>query len=431
MYGRLRGYGATCGAYHRVRVDEEGEESVRAIELALEDAGLAAEEIGYASLHGTSTVLSDKVETRIIQAVFKQSRPAVGDGSGQILHRPSAGSERRRQSRRDALVRRRRFCPSDPESSESRPRLRPGLCRRGPAALHVDFCLVQLAQLRLQVRRSDRGEGLKCRLISRGAPPSWNGWTITNSSPRELRGLMGFLSFANNHFGGCRAILNVLNRWENRWQKGDTIHFLDVGTGGADVPLAIYHWANSRSYRVSITGIDKAPEIADFARKKVREIGDITIVHADVFDWAAAGHSYDYVIGSLFLHHIPDVQIPGMLRCWDRMARRGLIVSDLVRSPWAYAGVSLLLWIAGNPIVQNDGPLSVRRAFSRDDLERYRNLAVLPYLEVRHHLGFRWTLAGEKGNFIKARAAAPAVEVAKENEAFNPGISSRGRPCEK
>ena len=93
MYGRLRGYGATCGAYHRVRVDEEGEESVRAIELALEDAGLAAEEIGYASLHGTSTVLSDRVETRIIHKAFKRHAERLVAGavkSSLVIHRGRA-----------------------------------------------------------------------------------------------------------------------------------------------------------------------------------------------------------------------------------------------------------------------------------------------------------------------------------------------------
>ena len=244
-------------------------------------------------------------------------------------------------------------------------------------------------------------------------------------SSRELREVMGFLKLTNNFFGGCRTVLGLLSRWERAWQKGETIHFLDVGTGGADIPLALARWAASRSYPVSITGIDKSPEIVEFARRKVKKFEEITITQADVFQWAAAGHSYDYVIGSLFLHHIPEVQIPGLLRCLDQMARRGVILSDLVRSPWAYAGVSLLSWIAGNSIVQNDGPLSVRRAFSREDLERYRNLAALPYLDVRHHIGFRWTLAGEKGRFVRSRVAAEAA-MPKEREAFSPELSSKG-----
>jgi 2-polyprenyl-3-methyl-5-hydroxy-6-metoxy-1,4-benzoquinol methylase len=245
-------------------------------------------------------------------------------------------------------------------------------------------------------------------------------------SPRELKEVMNFLSLTNRYLGGSQTILSVLGHWEKFWQKGDTIRFLDVGTGGADIPLAIRRWASSRPYHVSITGIDKVPEIVEFARQRVRKIREITISQADVFAWAAAGHSYDYVIGSLFLHHIPDVQIPGLLRCWDLMARRGLIVSDLIRSRWAYWSVSLLSAIAGNRVVQNDGPLSVLRSFSRSDLERYRNLAALPYLEIRHRMGFRWTLAGEKGGRVAQKALDPSEALPKGRVAFSPGLSSKG-----
>lgn len=63
IYSEITGYGATCDAYHRVRLDDSGVEPARAMALALEDAGTAKEEIDYVNLHGTSTVLNDKIET--------------------------------------------------------------------------------------------------------------------------------------------------------------------------------------------------------------------------------------------------------------------------------------------------------------------------------------------------------------------------------
>lgn len=244
-------------------------------------------------------------------------------------------------------------------------------------------------------------------------------------SDSELKEVLGFLTLTNRYFGGCRTILSVLGQWEKFWQKGDTIHFLDVGTGGADIPIAIHRWTARRGYRVHITGVDKAPGIVEFARRRVARFKNINICQADIFEWAAKGHSYDYVIGSLFLHHVPEVQIPGLLKCWDRMARRGLIVSDLVRSPWAYWAVWLLSRLAGNKIVQSDGPLSVCRAFSKEDLEGYRRLSGLPYLEIRHHPGFRWTLAGEKGNLIVQKTAREA-KIPVGRVSFSPGLSAKG-----
>jgi len=70
IYGELLGYGANCEAFHRVRLDESGEEPARAMELALRDAGVAPDEVDYINLHGTSTVLNDRVETRAVKRLL-------------------------------------------------------------------------------------------------------------------------------------------------------------------------------------------------------------------------------------------------------------------------------------------------------------------------------------------------------------------------
>jgi 3-oxoacyl-[acyl-carrier-protein] synthase II len=67
VYAELAGYGATCDAHHRVRLDESGEEPARAMTLALEDAGLPPEAVDHVTLHGTSTVLNDRIETRAVR----------------------------------------------------------------------------------------------------------------------------------------------------------------------------------------------------------------------------------------------------------------------------------------------------------------------------------------------------------------------------
>ncbi|HSZ55228.1 MAG TPA: beta-ACP synthase, partial [Tepidisphaeraceae bacterium] len=57
-------------AYHRVQIAPDVEEPVRAIELALADAGVSKREIGYINLHGTATVLNDRLETAAIRKCF-------------------------------------------------------------------------------------------------------------------------------------------------------------------------------------------------------------------------------------------------------------------------------------------------------------------------------------------------------------------------
>ena len=70
VFGEILGYGSTCDAYHRVRLDPSGDEPARAMAIAIEDAGAAKEDIGYIALHGTSTVLNDKTETLAVKQCF-------------------------------------------------------------------------------------------------------------------------------------------------------------------------------------------------------------------------------------------------------------------------------------------------------------------------------------------------------------------------
>jgi len=72
IYAEVAGYGATCDAYHRVRLEDTGEEPARAMRLALEAAGRAPEEINYVNLHGTSTLLNDRIETQALKVAFGQ-----------------------------------------------------------------------------------------------------------------------------------------------------------------------------------------------------------------------------------------------------------------------------------------------------------------------------------------------------------------------
>ena len=75
MLAEISGYGSTCEAFHRVRLQECGEEPARAIGLALKEAGISAHNVDYVNLHGTSTQLNDRIETRALKlALGEQAR---------------------------------------------------------------------------------------------------------------------------------------------------------------------------------------------------------------------------------------------------------------------------------------------------------------------------------------------------------------------
>ena len=74
ILAEVAGYGSTCEAYHRVRLMECGEEPARAIQLAMQQAGVGPENIDYVNLHGTSTQLNDRIETRALKLALGDER---------------------------------------------------------------------------------------------------------------------------------------------------------------------------------------------------------------------------------------------------------------------------------------------------------------------------------------------------------------------
>ncbi|HXD32802.1 MAG TPA: beta-ketoacyl-[acyl-carrier-protein] synthase family protein [Pyrinomonadaceae bacterium] len=77
IYAEITGYGATCDAYHRVRLEESGDEPARAMQLALVDAGRDPAEVDYINLHGTSTLLNDRIETTALKQAFNSNAARI------------------------------------------------------------------------------------------------------------------------------------------------------------------------------------------------------------------------------------------------------------------------------------------------------------------------------------------------------------------
>jgi 3-oxoacyl-[acyl-carrier-protein] synthase II len=77
IWAEIAGYAATCEAFHRVRMSDSPEEPARAITLALEEAKVGPDDIHYVNLHGTSTEMNDRVETKALKL-------ALGEQAGKI-----------------------------------------------------------------------------------------------------------------------------------------------------------------------------------------------------------------------------------------------------------------------------------------------------------------------------------------------------------
>ena len=89
IYGEIAGYGSTCEAYHRVRLEECGEEPARAIGMALKEGGIKPSDVQYISYHGTSTELNDRIETRAVKLAFDgHARKLAGSSLKSMIGHP-------------------------------------------------------------------------------------------------------------------------------------------------------------------------------------------------------------------------------------------------------------------------------------------------------------------------------------------------------
>jgi 3-oxoacyl-[acyl-carrier-protein] synthase II len=93
IYATIDGHGSTCDAYHRVQMDPEGTQIVRAMQLAIDRSGHPLEEIGYVNYHGTSTVLNDAVESRSVRQLFGPLADSVpGSSTKSMIGHPQGAS---------------------------------------------------------------------------------------------------------------------------------------------------------------------------------------------------------------------------------------------------------------------------------------------------------------------------------------------------
>ena len=206
-----------------------------------------------------------------------------------------------------------------------------------------------------------------------------------------------FLEMANRRFGGTAIVLkHLFERWRGRWPRDRAITVLDVGTARR---TSRRRWWNGREPGTRGCTSPRSTPRRTSSRShghRTRGTPDVVVERATLADVAASGRRFDYVIASLFLHHVPADRLRETLLVIDRLAARGVVIGDLVRSPAALVAVGALAVAAGNAIVRHDGPSSVRRAFTVQELATLAEALGLRYLRARSEGVVRLSLAGEK-----------------------------------
>ena len=212
--------------------------------------------------------------------------------------------------------------------------------------------------------------------------------------PRQLNISLRFIRRINSVLGYTRATLGHLERFSKTWERGKTIRLIDLATGSADVPRAILRWADRRGWDVRIVGVDRHA-VTVRAAADGPEDHRLSIIQADVFDLPFEPGSFDYALTSMFLHHLDNDGVVRVMATLGRLARRGVIVADLLRNRRAYAWACFFTF-AANPMVRHDARASVAQSFTQGEIIGLRDRANISFAEYSRHFGHRFILAGQK-----------------------------------
>jgi SAM-dependent methyltransferase len=208
-----------------------------------------------------------------------------------------------------------------------------------------------------------------------------------------LRQNLDELETINTWLGGYQPVLNALRRLRSRFPSGRPLRVADLGSGGGDTLRHIAQWARKNHVSVELTGVDANQFMLDYAANKSTAYPEISYLKADIFSAEFQLHSYDVLTCSLFCHHFSDDELILLLRQWQAQARVAVVINDLHRHWLAYYSIKWLTrLLGGSYLVQHDAPLSVARAFRREDWVTLLARAGITTYTLRWRWAFRWQL---------------------------------------
>jgi SAM-dependent methyltransferase len=161
-------------------------------------------------------------------------------------------------------------------------------------------------------------------------------------------------------------------------RSSEPLRIVDCGSGYGDMLRKIDAWAWRRGVEVELTGVDLNPWSRAAALKATDPSRPIRWVTTDLFDYRP-DKPIDIVLSSLFTHHLTDDQVVGFVTWMEATAQAGWFVNDLHRHPLPYHVFRLWSRLARwHRFVQNDGPISITRAFVPADWHRLLARAGIP-----------------------------------------------------
>ena len=203
-------------------------------------------------------------------------------------------------------------------------------------------------------------------------------------APADLAGNLRDITRLNAWTGNTAQLLTRIDQLLPRRSASSAV-VLDIGSGAGDLPGALLAWAAKHNGHLVVYGSDRHAGVIDYARQHSRATRWLRM---DALCLPFTDLAVDVTICAQMIHHLEPGSIRELLGEMRRVSRIGFVLMDLERSTAAYIGLWLLTRLTSrNRLTLHDGPLSVRRAYTRCEI---RTIAADESLHISSLFPFRW-----------------------------------------
>lgn len=199
------------------------------------------------------------------------------------------------------------------------------------------------------------------------------------------------LSRVNRLLGGNAITVNAVFDEIKKMNASKPVVIMDLGCGDGEMLRLIAKKARKANRIIELIGLDINQNCLEQARNLSIEYPEIVYSDQNILDLKKVDYNIDILICTLTLHHLTDTEIVQLLSKSKYLASNSLIFNDLHRSALAYylfKGFSFF-FIKGF-IAKNDGLVSIRRGFKRNELKSFVQSAGLKNFEITWKWAFRF-----------------------------------------
>lgn len=214
-------------------------------------------------------------------------------------------------------------------------------------------------------------------------------------SPADVRENLTEMWRLNRILGGVSALTRHLFPLLARTREPQ--HVVDLGTGSGELALHVAGWARTKQLDVTMLLLDLSARNLVVAQENANHSAAVRLIQANMGALPFAAGGVDYYISSLVLHHLAPEAVVALLAETYRSARRGIVMSDLVRGYLPLAAFRLVQPVlVRNYLTRHDGALSIRRAYLPRELLALAHEAGIHTARVYSHFPWRMTLVAEQ-----------------------------------